>query len=334
MFRRAAALSRVRTPLLVVAWVAACISFAACTPPSGHSAPSAAPPRPSRSFPRAECNGPWLDAYAQLALPADDAARARLWDALAPEPLPPPFRECASGGPQTDMPENDFGLAPYSQPAPVEQLEPPTGWAAERPELSALLLPAVQSLEESWHRGEGSHEHAFTTAHWLGPIRPETLASFDRAARGAGLRLGAVMRRSLAFTLRYASEGARLDLSRASRTEVVLELGLTTPGELRHDPAVAAAIAARPLASRLAERVTLRSARHRGSRFDFVFALDGRRRGEDELARERLAPAKCPARRSKGSDPRRCYATSDGRALVVVKEMSVAVLDEPHDAFE
>ncbi len=288
------------------------------------------PPRPS--FARAACNGPWLDADAHLALPEDDAARERLWATLAPESLPPPFLECA-GASQTAVPQTDFGLS-YSHPTPLEALPPPHGWAAARPNLSALLLPTIQSIEEAWRRVDGAYEHAFTTTHWLGAIRPETLASFDRAARAAGLRLGTVERHSLAFTLRYASTGARLRLYRASRTELALELGLTIPGDLRQDPAVGAAIAERPVARRLAERVTLRGARRRGSRFDFSFALDTSRSSEDELARESLLPAACPSNRSKGRDPRRCYATSDGRTLVVAEGAYLNVLDEPHDPLE
>ena len=300
MFHRAATLSRLRAPLLLVA------SLSACTPPSGHSPSSAA-------------------------LPEDDAARRRLWQLLAPESLPPPYRESASGAPQTDIPQTDFGLAPYSQPTPFGPLAPPHGWAAERPALSPLLLPAIQSSDESWRAGAGSYEHAFMTTHWFGAILPETLASFDRAARATGLRLRAVERQALAFTLRYESTGARLSLSRASRTELALELAVTISGELRADPAVAASLAERPLVNRLAERLTLRGARRRGPRCDFFFVPDASR-GEGDLAN--LLPAKCPASRSKGSDSRRCYVTSDGRALVITNGARFDVLDEPHDLFE
>lgn len=325
-----ATLSRLRAPLFLLA------SLAACTSPSGRPPSSAAlaPPRPSASFERAECNGPWLVGDAHPALPLDDAARGRLWETLAPESLPPPFRECASGAPQTDIPETDFGLAPTSRPAPLTPPRGPGGWAAERPDLAALLLPAVQTNEESWHRGEGGYEHTFVTTHWLGAVGPGTLASFDRAARAAGLRLENVDRNGLAFTLRYATNGARLRLARISRTECALDLALTIAGDLRAEPAVAAAIAERPLARRIAERATLRGARRRGARFDFFFALDARGRGEDPLAHETLLPTRCPPTRSKGRDARHCSITSDARALIITDGARLDALDEPHDRFD
>jgi hypothetical protein len=47
-----------------------------------------------------------------------------------------------------------------------------------------------------------------------------------------------------------------------------------------------------------------------------------------------LLAGQCPSRGWKGKDPRRCYVTSDGRALVVADDAYLDVLDEPHDHFE
>ena len=237
-------------------------------------------------------------------------------------------------GPQTDIPQTDFGLVPYSRPSPpLEKLAPPSGWAMERPELSSLLLPAIESIERSWVRGQGAYEHIYETTHWLGSIRAETLAAFDRSARAAGLRLDDVQRDSLAFTLRYVGKAARVELARFSRTEMGLRVALTTPGDLRADPIIASAIAQRPLMTRLSQRLTLHGARQRGTRIDFLFALDKTQRSEDEVAREGLIPNPCPGRRWKGRDARRCYVTSDASELVIADGGRFDVLDEPHDPF-
>jgi hypothetical protein len=108
---------------------------------------------------------------------------------------------------QSSLPPTDFGLS-YAQRAPSQKLAPPSGWAAERPELSSLLLPEVQSIRESWQHRTGAHEHVFTTTHWLGSLSAEALASFDRACRAAGLRLDGVEHIGLAFTLRYVGNSA------------------------------------------------------------------------------------------------------------------------------
>jgi len=191
-----------------------------------------------------------------------------------------------------------------------------------------LLLPAIQSSEQSWLRGEGTYEHTFTTTHWIGAIQPETLASFDRLARVAELRLDAVERDGLAFMLRYESKAALVRLRRVSRTELELELALTLSGELRTVPSIAAALAERPVASLLAERATLRGVRERGPRRDFFFERDPRH----ELAHTDLLPATCPAKRSKGADARRCF--SDARSFVITDGARLDVLDEPHDLFD
>ena len=159
-----------------------------------------------------------------------------------------------AGAPQTDLPQTDFGLASYSRSTPYDKLAPPSEWAAERPSLSSLLLPTMESITRSWRRRQGAYERIFTTTHWLGSVLRETLASFDRSARAAGLRLDDVERDSLAFTLRYVGKGVTLALSRRTRTEVELELAVTIPGDLRADTALAAAIAQRPLVTRLAQR--------------------------------------------------------------------------------
>jgi hypothetical protein len=285
------------------------------------------PPHPASLYPRAECNGPWLDTAAHLALPEGDAARRNLWETLAAASLPPPYRECAAGAQQTDVPQTDFGLG-TSRPAPADAPVAVRAWASERPELSPLLLPAIQSSEQAWLRGEGTYEHTFTTTHWIGAIKPETLASFDRLARVAELRLDAVERDGLAFMLRYESKAALVRLRRVSRTELELEIVLTLPGDLRTVPSVAAALAERPVASLLAERATLRRVRERGPRRDFFFVRDPRH----ELAHTDLLPATCPARRSKGADARRCF--SDARSFVITDGARLDVLDEPHDLFE
>ena len=202
------------------------------------------------------------------------------------------------------------------------------GWASERPELTSLLLPAIQASEQSWLRGEGTYQHTFTTTHWIGAIQPETLAAFDRLARVAELRLNAVERDGLAFMLRYESKAALVRLRRVSRTELGLEVALTLPGELRTVPSVAAALAERPVASLFAERATLRGVRERGPRRDFFLVRDPRH----ELAHTDLLPVTCPAQRSKGAAARRCF--SDARSFVITDGSRLDVLDEPHDLFE
>ena len=143
------------------------------------------------------------------------------------------------------------------------------------------------------------------------------------------------MRRQwLAFTLRYVGKGAELELSRVSRTEMALRLTVSIPVGLQTDPALAAAIARRPLVMRLARRLALDGARQRGTRFDFLFVRDPRQRGEAEAESAGLIPASCPPRRSKGLDHRRCYATSDASALVITDDGRFDVLDEPHEAFD
>ena len=216
----------------------------------------------------------------------------------------------------------------------MENLAPPDEWAAERPELSSLLLATIQSVERSWQRRGGAYERIFRTTHWLGSIGAETLASFDRSARAAGLRLDDVRRLWLAFTLRYVGKGAEVELSRVSRTEMALRLTVPHPGALEADPVVAAAIARRPLVTRLSPRLTLDGARQRGTRFDFLFVRDPRQRGEAEAENAGLILANCPAPRSKGLDHRRCYATSDASAFVITDDGRFDVLDEPHDAFD
>ena len=324
-----------RTSLLLV------VALSACTPAVDRSPSSAAPPSsyppPGAQTARAECNGPWDSGETHPAIPKGEASLGRFWEYLAPATLPPPQQECMPpNAPQTDIPiaQTDFGLDSYVQLTPFEKLAPPSGWAAERPELSSLLLPTIQSIEQSWQRGDGAYERIFSTTHWLGSVRAETLASFDRSARAAGLRLDDVRRLWLAFTLRYVGKGADLKLSRVSRTEMALRLAVTIPGDLRADPAVAAAIARRPLVTRLSQRLTLNGARQRGTRFDFLFVLDKSQRSEDEAASAGLIPAQCPSRRSKGIDPRRCYATSDASALVITNDGRFDVLDEPHDSFD
>ncbi len=322
-----------RNSLLVV------VALSACAPAVDPSPSSAAPlgsyPPPSAQNARAECNGPWDSGETHPAIPTDEASLGRFWEYLAPAKLPPPHQECtAPNAPQTDIPQTDFGLDFYTQPRPFEKLAPPSGWAAERPDLSSLLLPTIQSIEQSWQRADGAYERIFRTTHRLGSIRAETLASFDRSARAAGLRLDAVGRLWLAFTLRYVGKGVHLELSRVSRTEMALRLAVTIPGDLRADPVVAAAIARRPLVTRPSQRLTLDSARQRGTRFDFLFVLDQSQRSEDEAARANLIPTQCPPTRSKGIDHRRCYATSDAGALVITDDRRFDVLDEPHDSFD
>ncbi|GEM_PF-6336686 len=309
-------------------------ALSACGPVVDRSPPFIAPAPPPSTYPRAECNGPWNSGDARPAIPGDDASRERSWDLLAPERLPPPHQECMAGAPQTDLPQKDFGLASDSRPTPYDKLAPPSEWAAERPSLSSLLLPAIESITQSWRRRQGAYERIFTTTHWLGSVRRETLASFDSSARAVGLRLDDVERDSLAFTLRYVGEGVTLALSRRSRTEVELELAVTIPGDLRADAALTSAIAQRPLVTRLAQRATLERARRRGTRFEFFFAFDESRPSGDEAAREGLTPAPCPARGWKGIDPRRCYLTRDRSAFVVTESRGFDVLDEPHDRFD